>query len=131
MSQKNVEIVRAFFAAWNARDMNAVREMYDPDVILRAPENWPEAGPWVGREAVMRQWEQQRAAFDTDTIEFISDFKAVGDRVAVRFVWRGKGHGPESNMEVTALYTIRAGRILGTDFFWDHAEAIEAAGLRE
>ena len=35
MSQENVEIVRAAFEAWNAGDMDALRELYDPDVIVR------------------------------------------------------------------------------------------------
>jgi ketosteroid isomerase-like protein len=56
MSQENVEIVQSSGAAWNAGDMDAVRESLDPDVIWRAPEGWPEPGPYVGREAVMRQW---------------------------------------------------------------------------
>jgi predicted lipid-binding transport protein (Tim44 family) len=37
MSQENVEIVRASFEAWNAGDMDALRELHDPDVILRTP----------------------------------------------------------------------------------------------
>ena len=54
MSQENVEIVRATFEAWNAGDMDAFRELQDPDVIARAPEGWPEPGPFVGRERLMR-----------------------------------------------------------------------------
>jgi ketosteroid isomerase-like protein len=64
VSQENVKVVRALFEAWNAGDMGAVRDLYDPDVIVRAPEGWPEPGPFVGREAVMRQWEQQRDTWD-------------------------------------------------------------------
>ena len=56
MSQENVEIVRAFFETWNAGDMDAFRELYDPDVIVRTVKDWPEPGPFVGREALMRQW---------------------------------------------------------------------------
>ena len=54
MSQENVEIVRAFFETWNAGDMDAFRELYDPDVIVRTAEGWPESGPYVGRESYMR-----------------------------------------------------------------------------
>jgi ketosteroid isomerase-like protein len=42
MSQQNVEVVKAFLAAWNAGDMDAVREPYDPEVVMRAAEGWPE-----------------------------------------------------------------------------------------
>jgi ketosteroid isomerase-like protein len=34
-------------------------------------------------------------------------------------------------MEVTSLATVRSGRIVTIHFFWDHAEALEAAGLSE
>jgi ketosteroid isomerase-like protein len=131
MSQENVKVVRAVFAAWNAGDMDALREMYDPNVIVRMPEGWPEPGPYLGTEAVMRQWERQREAFDADALEWISAFTDVGDRVAGRFIWRGAGHGPEADLEVTGVWTVRGRRILGTEFFWDHAEALEVLGLSE
>jgi ketosteroid isomerase-like protein len=62
MSQENVKIVRAVFEAWNAGDMDAVRDLLDPDVIMRPGlESWPEYEPTVvGRDAVMRGLEQLR-----------------------------------------------------------------------
>ena len=131
MSQENVEVVRATFEAWNAGDMDAIREQYDPDVIARAPEGWPEPGPYVGREAVIRYWEQQRETWDADALELIGDFIHAADRVAVRFIWDGAGHGPEWNMELTGVYTVRNGKIRTAEFFRDHAEALEAVGLSE
>jgi ketosteroid isomerase-like protein len=129
MSQENVEVVKSAFAAWNAGDMDALRELWDPDAIARMPEGWPEPGPFVGRDEVMREWEQLRETFDTDTWEWISDFIYVGDRVAVRFIWRGTGRGPESNIEATDVFTVRKGKIVFLEFFWDHAEALETLGL--
>src|SRR6478672_7569037 len=116
MSRENVEIVRATFGTWNADDMDGFRELFDADIAMRSAEGWPEPGPWFGREAVMRQFEQQRATFDADALELISDFLTVGDRVAVRLIWRGAGYGPEANLELTGLYTVRNGRILSLDF---------------
>jgi ketosteroid isomerase-like protein len=131
MSQKNFEIVRAAFTAWNAGDMDAVRELYDPEVSWRPPEGWPEPGPYVGRDAVMRQLEQLRETWDADTLDPIDDFIDAADRVVVRLIWSGVGHGPELNMELTGVYTVRNGRIFGLEFFWDHARALKAVGLRE
>ena len=131
MSEENVEIVRRGFEVWNTGDMDALRELYDPGIVWRPAEGWPEPGPYVGREAVMRQLEQLRETWDTDSFELISDFIDVGDRVAVRFIWRGVGRGPESNIEATGVYAVRKGRIFSIEFFWDHAEALEAAGLSE
>jgi ketosteroid isomerase-like protein len=131
MSQENVEIVKAGFEAWNAGDMDAFRELLHPEVILRAIEGWPEPGPYVGRDAAMREFEQMRETWDTDALEPIGNFIAAGDRVVVRQTWRGAGHGPESIMEFTSVWTVRRGRIFGLEFFWDHAEALEAVGLSE
>jgi ketosteroid isomerase-like protein len=101
MSEENVEIVRRGFEVWNAGDMDALRDLHDPEVIVRPPKGWPEPGPFVGREALMRQFEQMRATWDADASELISDFVDAGDRVAVSFVWHGVGQGPEANLELT------------------------------
>ena len=36
-----------------------------------------------------------------------------------------------SNMEFTSVFTVRKGKIVFIEFFWDHAEALEAVGLSE
>jgi ketosteroid isomerase-like protein len=130
MSQENVEIVRAANAAWNAGDMGALGEMQDPDVIVRAPKGWPEPGPFVGREAVMRQYEQLRETWDADALELVSIVDASA-QVVVQFVWRGVGHGPEVDLALTGVYTVRRGKIFYVEFFLDHAEALEMVGLSE
>jgi ketosteroid isomerase-like protein len=131
MSQENVEVVRASFAAWNAGDMDAFRALYDPDAISRMPEGWPEPGPFVGREVIMRQIEQMRETWEADALQPISDFIDAADRVVVRFIWRGSGYGPEADLEVTGVYTVRKQTVSYQEFFWDHEEALEAVGLSE
>jgi ketosteroid isomerase-like protein len=131
MSQENVEIDQATFKAWNAGDMDALHDLFGPDIIMRTPEGWPEPGPFVGREALMRQFGQLRETWDADALEPISDFIEAADHVVVRQIWRGAGYGPESNMEMTNVITVRKGRIVYQEFFWDHAEALETLGLAE
>jgi hypothetical protein len=57
----------------------------------------------VGRDAVIRQLQQNRAAWDADVLEPISDFVAAADRVVARFVWRVVGQGHEPNLELTTV----------------------------
>jgi ketosteroid isomerase-like protein len=129
MSRENVEIVKAAFSAWNTGDMDAHNALYHPDAVVWQPEGWPE-GPFLGREAVLRQFKQMRETWDTDLLE-AREFIDVGNRVAVRLVWHGAGHGPEADLELTGIYTVRDGRVLAVEFIWDHAEALQAVGLSE
>ena len=78
-----MEVGRAVFEAWNAGDMDAIRELFDPDVVVRF-EDTGRRGPYVGRDAVIQQWKQQRETFDSHTLEPISEFIDAGDRVVVR-----------------------------------------------
>ena len=49
MSQENVEVVEAFVRAWNARDLDAARDLHGPDAVARPVDDGPEAGPYMGR----------------------------------------------------------------------------------
>jgi ketosteroid isomerase-like protein len=51
--------------------------------------------------------------------------------VIARVGWHGFGRGPQSDMEWTIVCTIRDGRFINVRYFWDHAEALEAAGPSE
>ena len=130
MSQENVELTQAWREAWNAGDMDAVREFYDPDVVVRPNKDWPERGPFFGREAVMQWFEQLRDTWDTLVIEAISQIDA-GDRIVERVISHGTGRGPAYGAEFTTVTTVRKGKVLYLEFFWDHAEALEAVGLAE
>jgi len=132
MSQENADVVRANFEAWNAGNVDAMGERYDPNIIARPAEGWPEPGPFVGRDAVIRQWKRQREDFQSEVLVPLSDFIEIADRVVVRFIWRGRTiHGPESKVELTGVYTVRKGRIFYIEYFWDHAEALETLGISE
>jgi len=133
MSQENVEIVRAAFEAWNAWDLDALRELLVPNVVVRLPEDWPEPGPWVGRETVIREMSEQRRVYEGEgsTVEPVSDFLDIADRVVVRFINRGTLGGVDFTQELTGVYTLRNGKALGWEHFYDHAEALEAVGLSE
>jgi len=106
MSQENVKVVRALFEAWNGQEMDAVREH-------------------------PAQWEQMRDTWEADDLKMLNHSIDVGDRVAVRFIWRGAGRGPEADLEMTGVHSVRKGRLFYQEFFWDHAEALETLGLSE
>lgn len=130
MSRESVEVVQRAFEAYNAGDLGALRELYDPGVVWHHLEGWPEPGPSVGRNAVLREVEQLREAWQAgDRLELVGDFVDAGDRVLARAVWRGAGSGPDAAMEFTYLLTLRKGRIIAIQMYWGHDEALEAVGL--
>ena len=131
MSEENVETVRASNQAWNEGDMNAFGEWLDPDVIVRTVGNWPEPGPHVGRDAAMDFYRGLREAFDEARLRETSHPLHSGDRVLVRMAMDTVGHGPPVALEATLLLSVRSRKIRSVEFFWDHAEALEAAGLSE
>ncbi len=130
MSEENVDVVRRMLEVWNTGDMDAAPELLDAEVIVRPAEGWPEPGPFVGREAAVRWFAQLREAFDMSAFEPIS-YSDAGDRVVLQFIWHGMGRGPEANLEFSGVVTVRKGKVVLLEFFWDHAEALEAAGLSE
>jgi ketosteroid isomerase-like protein len=131
MSRENVEVVRRAYDAWNAGDVTALARLYSSDIVMHHASGWPEPGPSVGREAVMREIEQLRDAWQGDTLEPVTDLVDAGDSVVTRDIWRGTGRGPSADMEFSRVFTLRDGKISSIRIFWDHTEALEAAGLRE
>ena len=133
MSEENVEVVHSGFAAWNAGDMEGVRAIYDPDAVMRYHgDDFPETGPFFGRDAIMRQFDRLRDAFDhRDSIVLVGELLDAGDRVIAPFAWRAEGHGPAMDTEMTIVYTVRESRILEAEFFRDRGEALAAVGLRD
>ena len=131
MSQENVEVVRATTQAWFARDIDALRELLDDDVILRTAKGWPEPGPYLGREAVIGFFEQASRTFDAEAFERTGEISHGADRVVSREIWHGQGRGPEASIEYTTIYSVRNGKVREIEFFWDHDEALKAAGLAE
>ena len=78
----------------------------------------------------MRTFENLRAAWDSDILDDVRLIDA-GDRVVARQTWRGVGRGPELNMDMTVICTLRKGKVFLMEYFWDHGEALEAVGLSE
>jgi hypothetical protein len=50
--------------------------------------------------------------------------------VLVHAVWHVSGRGPDATMEFSVLNTLRKGRVILVEYFWDHEEALEALGPR-
>jgi ketosteroid isomerase-like protein len=130
MSQENVEIVREAFGYWERSDLNAFMDLFAEDAVLRADENWPER-VYYGKDAVRSFHEGLVETIGRDAV--IEDLIDAGDRVVMRARshWTGEQSGIETDVQFTQVLTFRKGKVVLDEYFWDHQEALEAAGLTE
>jgi ketosteroid isomerase-like protein len=135
MSEENVEIVRAFFDRWDARDLTPAFELLASTIEWHTAPTSLSAGKTLhGVEAVLRHMDELLDAEDTEasdvTIERIVD---LGEEVLVleHEVYVGRASGVRTEARTGGIYTVVEGRIVRVRGFMSHDEALEAAGLRE
>jgi ketosteroid isomerase-like protein len=133
MSQENVEIVRRQFELWSQGNLDEWARHWDPDVIVVGPEGWPEGDTYRSLDAWRRQAERLRDSWEEARAE-VDEIRPVGDdRVVTRFryVTRGRDPGMSFDTAMAAAFFLRDGKIIRAQYYWDIAEALEAAGLSE
>ena len=134
MSQESVEVVRSAAAAYIAGDRDAYVALMAEDVEIRPDvSRFPEAQPFRGREEFRRWLADTDEGWEGGATAVLMELFPVGDRVVVRADWGGKGRasGIDLYSSLTALYTVEDGQVTKIEYFFDHAEALEAVGLRE
>jgi ketosteroid isomerase-like protein len=134
MSQANVDVVRAAFAAYARGDTEAVLELCAKDIVITQPPEVPGVSPrQYGHAGVLEAfaiWPEQWDEYRIESIRVAAD---PGDYVIVvtRQRGRGKQSGVEVDMEFTFLFTVREGKIAEWQLFVSEDQALQAAGLRE
>jgi ketosteroid isomerase-like protein len=133
MSQEDVEVVRALYEHM-ARGEYSFPGLVDDDLIFarHGQALGMLEGEWQGladiREAVLdylRSWDGLR-----NELEEVRD---LGEQVLVfeRQTGRGRASGAAMEREIASLFTLRGGRVVRWDSYWDRADALAAAGLAE
>ena len=141
MSAENVEMVQRGYEVMQrylrnpSGDAPDLGEFLDPEIEWRGPREFPDlAEPHFGHEGVRRY---------IDTLfEVLDDYRMVpeefidagGDQVLVfsREGGRGKGSGAEVYTQPTAhLWTLRGGKAIRMQSYWERPDALKAAGIEE
>jgi ketosteroid isomerase-like protein len=129
MSRENVEIASKAIEAWNASDMDGLRDLYDPDAVYAVPSDWI-GGPYLGRDAIMDQFAELRDILRDSSFDSV-DILDAGDHVLVQVAFHGDTRGLPLTTDMAWVYTFREGLITRLEIFRSKAEALEAAGLSE
>jgi ketosteroid isomerase-like protein len=130
VSRENVEIVQRNNDAFRRGDLDAVAAALDPDILVRTDARWPEQR-FYGREAVMAWYRDARESMGPDVR--IEETVDLGDRVLVRVCWfiRGQHSDAQGEMRYSEINTFREGRLILSEFFFEHEQALKAVGLEE
>jgi ketosteroid isomerase-like protein len=147
MSEEAVEVLRrAFEDASRVTDPSGRRvdvldpktrevvfDFFDPEIEMREDPRFPEAGVFQGVEAVRRYFDQFTENFDEFTLE-VEDLIDLGEDSVLmlfRLRTRGKGSGAKAEARPGWIYTIRNGKAVRIEAYFDRSEALAAAGLRD
>jgi uncharacterized protein len=132
MSQENLEIVRRGYEAFERGDIQTVLSLLDPEIEARVDPSLPDWEPYYGHEAFMSFLQAWLEPWETYRIE-IDDLIDVGDRVlvVVRELGRRKDTEFELEQRGYAVWTLKDGKAVRLDSFYEWSEALEAAGLSE
>ena len=134
MSHENVEVVRRLTEALNARDLDRYySEFFDPLVEWQTSREDPDAATHQGRQAYMRYVEQWIESFDglRADIEECTDAGDDGVYTWSRFTGVGRASGAPADWYLAINFTIRDGKVVRGEEYFDRDEALEAAGLSE
>jgi ketosteroid isomerase-like protein len=133
MSQENVEALHQLYEQWATGDFPA--DFFDAGVEhSRIGAQTPDMeGRWVGLDKFQTAFRQYLEALSDLRIEAERIIDLGGDRVLVlsRQTARGKHSGVPIEHETGDLFTLRDGKIVRYDSYWNRAEALEAVGLSE
>jgi len=133
MSQANVEIAKKVVDAFNRRDVEGFFALAASDFDwYPAMAATVEGSGYRGRDGIEKflvdigdAWGEYRLV--------PNEFRDLGDRVLVlgRVEGRGRGSGVPVSTPWGVVYDFRDGKVSRAHAFFDHAEALRAAGLAD
>ena len=132
MSQENVEVVKAFFDAYNARNSEAVDRLLHPEAEITTlstragmPDHWR-------RGTTKRYFERLDEAW-TDLRCEIQGYRELGERVVALGVLRGAGMSShvEVGSDFATVFVVRNSQIVVLDTYDNWKTGLKAVGLRE
>jgi ketosteroid isomerase-like protein len=129
MSEENVAVLRAVYAAWTKGNLEPGGQLYAPDATFAPIADGRDSFDRQGFRRFMREFLEQWDDFRVEGVEFLD----LGDKVLVTERQRATGKRSGIEMEQTdyAVWTFRDGLVTAVCWEIDPALAKEAAELSE
>jgi hypothetical protein len=122
-----VQVVEEGYRTWNESGPRAFAEGFTTeDVRVEDPPELPDAGTWVGRDAIVARFEDVVAATGGRWAD-VDEVKPVGGEVLVSLTWRLERGGTASLGCVYHLVLLEERRISRIRVFLDREAALRAA----
>ena len=134
MSQENVDVVRAQFAALGHGGLEAVTHFWHPDIEWRAIEGaLDDVGIMRGEHAVRRYYQDWIDTVDQLQVGVVEVIAEAGEQVVVvvRNSGRGRVSGAPSSGRYYVACIVRDGQIVSGREYATREQALEAVGLSE
>jgi ketosteroid isomerase-like protein len=127
MSQKNVELVKGIYRAWEQGDFTGT-DWAHPEIRFEVPGPDPEVR---GIEAMARNWAGWLQVYSDLSIE-ATDYYDEGDLVVVGQAFHGKGRSsgiPLDEIAGASVFEIRDGKVVRFRGYTNLGDALAAAGI--
>jgi uncharacterized protein len=131
MSAENVAVVLRCQQAWARGDLEAVRALLHPDLVIHEPPSLPIGGDHRGPEGNMALMARLAELWEFTSPLNVECFDGGDDRVfsRMRISVRSKKTGEEYDLDTIELDTVLDGKILDIRVFhWDTAAQLRALG---
>ena len=134
MSEENVDVVRRMLQAFADGGLDAMPELWDPDIDWRAAEGAiDDVGEMHGPVAVRRYIQDWIDTFD-DFGVVVEELRDAGDDQVLgiqRLKGRAKLSGTETDLRYAVVYTLRDGKVVRGREYLNVEDALDAVALRE
>jgi ketosteroid isomerase-like protein len=130
MHSGSVELVHEAVDCFRREDWEGLGALIAPDAVMTPFEGWPDPGPFLGREAHIREYKRLADAIRRTEIVSVDDVVGYEDWVVVHF--RSIGEESEGDIpvgEFIAVHRFEAGLFAESHYRFDRDAAFAAAGL--
>jgi ketosteroid isomerase-like protein len=134
MSARDIELLRRFDEAFNARDIEALIALFDPDIELHSAFAAVGGAIYHGHDE-MRRWHRdlQETWGEDIHVEPEVYFDLGGEHTLTFYLYhaRGRHSGAEAVMPATPLVRWRDGLMTYVKVYLDRADALRDLGVSE